>query len=759
MNGANGGWKIRIRRMVEQRLLLCAAVVAVLCVMAADVFWMAGCLLALLLGAAACYLLGWRKGVVMVAVGLVASLVLQGRKSAAESSRIYLLEETEARVVARALADAMGSERAWMAETRIIEGPAPGAKVIWRGRGGMPVAGSRVTAKGMFSLPQPPRHRGEFDRVAWMDRMGFAAEFQTRDVRTEELHTPWRAEKAALFRHGFASSIIHGLDGESVAAQVISAMVVGQRPSDADDVITVFRNSGTLHVFSVSGLHVAMVGGIGWFCASLLGVSRRKAVMILLPLMFGYAWVTGNGPPAVRSAWMAAIFLGAFVFRRKPDLLNSLGTVLLAGMLWDGRMLFQTGVQLSYGVVAAIAVGMGPASRLFSWISKKELYLPDDERSKLRKIWDTSRAWLASSLSVSFAAALGSAPLTMLHFGLVTPVSLLANLVLLPLVFGILSLGLLGAALYPVAPWASAWVNRANGLLADASVMAAESFASLPGGHIVTRRPDQPMLIVYDLRFGGMASVLTDTRGDAVMFDCGGRGSFRRTVLPTLRAQGVEPRTVILSHPDGGHMGGGYAVWRSLPVREVVLPVDVGRSTALHSWKTNAAADGVMVRQAADVARIAGPDGAVWHRLNLPIPGPSPALADDRVAVWRLDWRGWRILFTSDAGFRTEHDLLQSHADIRADVIVAGKHRNDLSLGDDFLTAVDPQAILAKNPDYPAEERHTPQAIAAWKQRGIAFIDKSDVGGVTLTVDDAENLVISGFLTPDKPVVLRRKNR
>jgi ComEC/Rec2-related protein len=757
VNGANGGWKIRIRRMVEQRLLLCAAVVAVLCVMAADVYWPAGCLVALVLGAMASCLAGWRKGVTMGVVGLAATLVLHGRKSATENARANLLESSEVRVAARILSDARGSERGWIAEARILEGPASGAKVMWRGRGGVPVAGSRVAAKGSFLPPEPPRHRGEFDRVAWMERMGFAAEFHTRDARTQEMRTPWLAEQAARFRHGFATSILHGLDGESQAAQVISAMVVGQRPSDADEMMTAFLHSGTLHVFSVSGLHVAMVGGIGWLCASLLGVSRRNAVMILLPLMFGYAWITGNGPPAVRSAWMAALFLAAFVFRRKPDLLNSLGTVLLAGMLWDGRMLFQTGVQLSYGVVAAIAVGMGPASRLFAWISKKELYLPDDERGKLRKMWDSSRAWLAGSLSVSLAAALGSTPLTMLHFGLVTPVSLLANLVLLPLVFGILSLGLLGAALFPVAPWASAWVNRANGVLADASVVAAESFASIPGGHIVTRRPDQPMLLVYDLPYGGMASVLTDTRGDALMFDCGGRGSFQRTVLPTLRAQGIEPGSMILSHPDGGHMGGGYAVWRSLPVREVVLPVDVGRSTALRSWKTIAAADGVLVRQAADVARIAGPDGAVWHRLNVPLPGSSPALADDRVAVWRLDWRGWRILFTSDAGFRTEHDLLQSKADIQADVIVSGKHRNDLSLGDDFLTGVSPRVILAKNPDYPAEERHAPQAVAAWKERGIAFVDKTHAGGVTLTVNGGGDLVISGFLTPERTVVLRRK--
>ena len=60
---------------------------------------------------------------------------------------------------------------------------------------------------------------------------------------------------------------------------------------------------------------------------------------------------------------MAAVFLGAFVFRRRPDALNSLGAVLLATLLWDGRLLFQTGVQLSYGVVAAIIIGASAGGR------------------------------------------------------------------------------------------------------------------------------------------------------------------------------------------------------------------------------------------------------------------------------------------------------------------------------------------------------------------------------------------------------------
>ena len=67
-------------------------------------------------------------------------------------------------------------------------------------------------------------------------------------------------------------------------------------------------------------------------------------------------------------------------------MLNALGAVLLVAMLWDGRLLFQPGVQLSYGVVAAIAIGAGWAARLFSWMEKPELYLPLAMMTRWQKV-------------------------------------------------------------------------------------------------------------------------------------------------------------------------------------------------------------------------------------------------------------------------------------------------------------------------------------------------------------------------------------
>lgn len=746
---------MRTRRAAAQRFLWTAALGAVVCVWVADRSVPAGCAVGCGIGLLGTWLCGWRRGLALALVGMLSSIVLGVRTSTMRAQADVLVRSDAGRAQARALEDAQGGAGGWVVRARITEGPARGATVAWRGRGAVPVAGAQLAAMGWFQFPEPPRNPGEFDRAEWLRRTGCGVEFESQGGT--EIQTPNGAARAAAFRHGFQAAIVHGLDPASAAAQVIAAMVVGKRPDDADEMVMAFRKSGTLHAFSVSGLHVAMVGGIGWYAASLAGLTRRRAVLALIPLLFGYAWATGHGAPAVRAACMAALFLGAFVFRRKPDLLQALGAVLLVTLLWDGRLLFQAGVQLSYGVVAAIALGMGPASRVFRRLSDKDPYLPDDERSRCRRAWDGVRGWVASSLAVSLAAAVGSAPLTLLHFGLLTPISLLANLVLLPLVVAILTLALAAAVVFPAAPWAASWINHANAALADASIAAAGAFSAIPGGHIVTARPGSARLIVYDLPYGQGASVLTDADGDALLHDCAGHGGFRGVVLPSLRAQGIVPRTVLLSHPDGSHMGGGYPVWRSLPVREVVVPVAEARSRVLHAWKS-AAEEGVkVVRLAADVARLHGPDGSVWHRLHAPFAGRSPAQADDRIAVWRLDWRGWRILFTSDAGFRTERELVEAGADVAADVVVCGQHSSDLSLSEEFLSAVNPRALIARNPLDPPQERHAAPTGSAWQKKGMVWVDPMESGGTTLTVDASGDLVISGFLTPEKPWVIKKR--
>lgn len=753
MRNSESGMRGWLKGFSGRHPLFVTAIVAVACVAAAA--WhpgwgfLAGAVLAWIGGVS----VAWRWAWVWLFCGWLAVGVCAWRVGSRETVERELLKAPEGWVRARILEDARGSERFWVAPAQRIGTGSGGAKVWWEGRGEVPVAGAVVVARGNFGPLPEPRNPGEFNRAAWLRMQGVAAVFRT-GWQEGKVETGRWAALGARIREGFRSRVTAGLAEDSREARVIRAVVIGEHPPDAETLIGAFRNSGTMHVFSVSGLHVAMVGAIGWLLLGWLGVPRRWAVPLLLPMIFGYAWITGSNAPAVRSAWMAAVFLGAFVFRRRPDLLNALGAVLLAAMLWDGRMLFQPGVQLSYGVVAVIAVGTAAASRLFAWIAAPELYLPTRMMSRWQTFWLGRRRWIARSLSVSLAAGVGSAPLTALHFGLVTPVSLIAALVLVPLVFVLLSAALLSVALSPLVPPLSRGVNRLNGCVATACVKAAEGFAAIPGGHFRVRRETRPTLLVYDLEHGEGAACFSSGADGAVLIDCGGRRGFKYLVAPSLRKLGIEPDSVVLSHPDGGHLGGGPAVWEALPIRQALMPVELARSPAFRSWVGEGPQAGIRLLPAASAGPLAFPDGATLEILHAPDALAVSARADERVAVFRLHWRGWKLLLASDAGMGTELKMLDSGKDVFADVIIAGRNRSDLSLCDRFLDAVNPSVIIASNAAFPLGETLDPNTVDYWKSRGIRVFDQARSGGVTLRVDDEGCLCIEGFLDPS-PVRLK----
>lgn len=724
--------------------LFVAALVAACCVLAARHDLTISLGVATLLGLAVGWRASWRAGVACFLCGVLAAGLFAWRNGERDAAERHLLSSAGGLMTGRVLKDGKGGGVFWTAPVVLEGGPNDGAKVWWEGRGEFPVAGAKVKASGNFAPLPGMRNPGDFDQAGWLRSQGVTGVFKARQIEGK-VETGGLAVLGSGIRKGFRTAVTAGLEEESQEAMVIRAVVIGEQPPDAEELVAAFRNSGTLHAFSVSGLHVSMVGLIGWFVLGWLGVPRRLAIPVLLVLIFGYSWITGNSAPAVRSAWMAAVFLGAFMFRRKPDLLNALGAVLLTALWWDGRLLFLPGVQLSYFVVAAIAIGAERTTAWFSWMAKPELYLPLGMMRWWQKAWLWVRRKVAQSCGVSIAAGVGSTPLTVFHFGLMTPVSIVAGVVFVPMVFLLLCAALVSLVVYPVMPAAAEGVNRVNGYVAKGCVGVAEFFASIPGGHYQLSREKEPFLLVYDLEYGAGAACFSGGDSGAVLLDCADRYSFRRRVAPSLRRLGVAPDSVVLSHPDGGHLGGGAAVWHAFPVKQALMPVERSRSPGFRAWMNEAPAAGVKLRQAVEGRELAMPDGARLEVIHAPDPLSQNAVADDRVAIYRLHWRGWKLLFTSDAGLGTELELLDRNKDIRADVILAGRHRGDVTLCDRFLDAVDPQAIVASHSDFPTSERLKPEKVEYWGSRGIQVIHQGEAGGVTLRVDKQGNLRLEGF--------------
>lgn len=729
-----------LRRAVERHPLLWAAAMAASAVLAADGWWVAGLIG---LGALLFFLAFARKWRVLFGASSLA--LIAGGFHFSDVSRRGELAQTmgsgkSGPIEARLLEDPRSAAGGWAA---LAEVRSTGDRVWVLAHGASAKAGAVVSGNGVYKPIDGPRNPGQFDLRPWLTRRGAFAVFRANGgLVVVEPPPPWQTMGEGV-RMAFRDAVTRGLDPLSREAAVIRAVVLGERPDD-DVLIEPFRRSGTLHVFAVSGLHVGMVGLIGWFVLRAGGVSRRGAVIPLIVLMLGYAWLTGMKPPAIRAAWMAAVVLGAFWFRRRPDVVNALGLAALLMLLRDGDLLFLAGVQLSFGVVLAIGLLHRGVGRAFEWMRWMEPYLPRSLYGPLQERWLGLRRWVADMLTVSSSAWLGSAPLTALHFGLMTPISIFASVALFVVVFPLLGLALLSAVVSPL-PRASEKINSVNGYLAASALHIAQAGAAAPGGNFAVPRgrPADEFLIVYDV--GGDGAAVWKGAESCVLIDCGSRRSFDRVVMRSLREMALRPGKFVVTHPDGGHVGGVLAAVDSFPITEGLVPVLRAKSSNYRAMLSVGEDRGVkMVRgREGRSYSLGGEEGVevVWE----PDFWNWNDVADQRVMPVKLHWKGWRFLFMGDAGWATERAMMESGVDLSADVIVAGRHLHDSSLGAPFLEATGARIVIASHSDFPSIERVPDWWRKSCESRGIQVFHQGESGAVSVVLDEGA-LVLTGFL-------------
>lgn len=225
----------------------------------------------------------------------------------------------------------------------------------------------------------------------------------------------------------------HGLDGHPTVSTLYLAMLLGSKAALSPEQKNAFMRSGTFHVFSISGLHVGVIATAIYSAFSLFRVSRRNTVLLSLPILWFYVQVTGANYPALRALIMISFFLGSQVLRQPMNGLASLSAAALATLLYDPLQLFSSGFQMSYTVVLALVVMSAPLSA--HWLARWRPFwgLPRiNWRWRHHRVEEAGRAAIRTA-AACWVAFLASLPPSIGYFQLLSPGSLLANVIIIPL--------------------------------------------------------------------------------------------------------------------------------------------------------------------------------------------------------------------------------------------------------------------------------------------------------------------------------------
>jgi competence protein ComEC len=197
----------------------------------------------------------------------------------------------------------------------------------------------------------------------------------------------------------------------------MDAMVLGEKRNIPWFVNNAMMKTGTVHILVVSGFNVGIVSFIIILFLKLIRVPRRIRFVIAIPCLVIYCLMTGASTPVVRATVMAIVFMLGFLLKREPDIYNSLSVACLFILIFNPRQLFDIGFQLSFTSVFAI-VSIYP--RLKSYLGIESLKI-----KYLRLLID--------GCLVSFSAWLGTMGFIAYYFKIFSPITVLANLLIVPL--------------------------------------------------------------------------------------------------------------------------------------------------------------------------------------------------------------------------------------------------------------------------------------------------------------------------------------
>ncbi|MFH1621750.1 MAG: ComEC/Rec2 family competence protein [Candidatus Omnitrophota bacterium] len=218
------------------------------------------------------------------------------------------------------------------------------------------------------------------------------------------------------------------------------AFILGDRSGLSEELYSVFKYTGTVHILAISGLHIGIIIFILLVFLKAIGLKLRIRFIITILFLLFYSFMTGLRPSVVRATIMGITFLLSYIVKREYHIYNSLALaaiIILAIWPWQ---IFDIGFQLSFISVISIV-----------FISPKILNL-------LPKIKNRFIRMMEISFVISLSAWLGATPLVAYYFGIVSLISVCANLFIVLLIPFIIAGGFIYLFMHFLIPIFAKWL-------------------------------------------------------------------------------------------------------------------------------------------------------------------------------------------------------------------------------------------------------------------------------------------------------------
>ncbi|WP_250121450.1 ComEC/Rec2 family competence protein [Chroococcidiopsis sp. CCMEE 29] len=441
-----------------------------------------------------------------------------------------------------------------------------------------------IAVTGALYKPKPAANRGAFDFQAYLAQEGSFAGLKGRQV---SLLNPEQSPSWGWWtvRRRIIRSQVHWLDVPE--GPLVSAMVLGNRVVDVPFSISdAFVRVGLAHALAASGFQVSLI--LGLILALTRRFSRHVQFCLGVTALLIFGGLAGPQPSVLRAVFMGTGVLTALVVQRK---VKPLGLLLLAAtvlLLFNPMWIWNLGFQFSFLATLGLVVTVPPIMKRLDWMPPA----------------------IASLIAVPIAAYVWTLPLQLYTFGLVSPYSIVVN-VITTIPLSVISIGAfisaIAAVISPTVGSALAWLLYYP---THTLIAVVEFFGQLPGATVAVGTISAPQLIaLYGLlglvclldswqRRWWVASLMAlglvlipvwqtqatvfrvtalagsepilviQDHGKVLLVNSGNANTARFTVLPFLQQRGVNQiNWAIATNSHSKSNNGWLEVMQSLPVK------------------------------------------------------------------------------------------------------------------------------------------------------------------------------------------------
>lgn len=640
-------------------------------------------------------------------------------------------------------------------------------------------AGDEVSVYGKLRTAPGERNPGEFNYDRYLKLNGIEKIFYSKGYENVEVISSdnlnfffqYLVYPSRIYALNIIDSQIPGDEGS-----YLKGLLTGSKTTMSQELKDNFVKAGVMHLIAVSGLNVAYVILFSMMFFSIFRLKREYRFIITIIFIVYYCLFTGAQPSIVRATILGVLVIYAVLIQRRIVFLNLIGASAIVVFMIDSRQLFDAGFILSYSATISMVL-------FFRKYNEKLQAVILKKRKAVLKIF----YYFVILFVSTFAAQLGTLPLTSVYFGKISLISFLSNIFAVPLSNFSLALGMLQVITAPLFGVISEVIAEVNYLLLKLQILMINYFGEIDYAYTVKFNFDSISMIAYfivliilysaskekyffkitvavliiiavsvfkydsgsDMRIiffdvgQGDASLIVTPSGKTVLIDAGSSNerfdNAKRHIAPYLeRNRMSQIDLLILTHHHNDHAGGAEYILKNFDVKKIIFN-DVDKYTG----NLKSLEDVIISKKIERENLSAGDVINVGEDVKFYCLSPTDLNRSDEensVIVLKMKFRELDVLFPSDADAVAEMKIANAYNGLlNSDILKVSHHGSKSSTAPAFISSVNPKfAVISCG--YENHFNHpAPVTVEKLKAAGCSLC-RTDLEGAVVFESDGYKL-------------------